>query len=702
MAVSPSMAIVDGNPAIAYWEVDTNDFISSGRVMFIRATDAQGSAWGSPVEVSDNVDGSQDGQGKIFVSLAVASNGYPYICYNKYSGENVSFYFRMASNTTGGAWGTERIIDGGARAGQYSTLVTVDGRPAVLYHQNDLNYIRYCRASAYDGSTWQSSVLLDNGGYSSMAIVNGNPACAYRQSPVPYLGFVRATNSTGDELADWNTPATIYTNHCNDPALAVVNGKPAIAFKAEEELCYIQSDDANGNTWSNVCSLATNMDTVNIRCHCELQVIDGNPAIAYYDPVTYELKFIKSSDQDGAVWTEPQVFDSMGAQYAYEFPVVSLLEVDGLPAIAYYSYVDQELCYVRQSFPDDDDETPPYFGGVNIDGKTYTAGSYSSGLLVTGLVCDVDSGIYGTNGVMPSKSTLLSLYGPRGDTLLDPVLFSDAPASDGAATTPEPVSYQISPSMLLDFGSYTTRMSVWDYDVDRTNDSLQTVVDYNFELEPHPSSGSDLVFINFGSGPWTVASNWLGNIVPRSMDTALINSNSEAISYTAYLTEATTQVANVSIWNEGTGIASLGLTNAELAISGNLQVHENGRLSMDQSSVTSDYCRIGQVMGDVGIINVNDSVFRVLNGLDIGRVGNGALYSTNSHISCSSGKLGYQGGRGILSLDHSTNTFSGEFDFAYSPSSTGILMMVNQSYLKTEEYWQGIAATNGYALLITV
>jgi hypothetical protein len=92
-----SMTIVNGNPAMVYY-----DFLHQN-LMYVRATDASGSAWGTPVTV--------DATGDVgyYTSLAIV-NGNPAISY--YDVTNADLKYARATDASGSAWGTPIRVDG--------------------------------------------------------------------------------------------------------------------------------------------------------------------------------------------------------------------------------------------------------------------------------------------------------------------------------------------------------------------------------------------------------------------------------------------------------------------------------------------------------------------------------------------------------------------------------------------------------------
>ena len=182
-----SLSVINGNPAITYWDNIAMD------LMYVRATDADGINWGTP--------------------LTLVSSG---------------------------------------DQGHFPRLITIAGNPAITYYNNTGRALMYIRATDVNGSTWDAPITIGgNGYYPSMAVVNGTPAVTYYDYTSYKQMYVRAVDATG---AAWNTPivvdATTFAGQY--PALIVVDGYPAISYYSEGlgDLSYIRALDASGTSWA--------------------------------------------------------------------------------------------------------------------------------------------------------------------------------------------------------------------------------------------------------------------------------------------------------------------------------------------------------------------------------------------------------------------------------------------------------------------
>jgi hypothetical protein len=333
-----SLALVDGHPAITYYD-ETN-----GDLMYVRAGDPYGIVWGTPIPVDT------EGNVGTWTSLTVV-NGHPAIAYHDYSNHRLKYV--RASDATGDSWGTPiAIADTSTKveiAGMPS-LAVVDGHPAIAYYFAQPYYnLRYVRANDPTGATWGSPVNLDDwgtGNYPSLAVVDSRPAVAYYHWWLDDLRYVRANDTAG---ASWGSPVTV-----DSPgdvgwysSLAVVDGRPAIGYfdwASNKDLKYARANDASGDSWGSPIVVDSVGDVGRFG---SMAVIDGHPAMAYYDETDDVLKYVRASDAAGTSWDSPIILDSISVVSVSPFSLLaSLADINGSPAIVYYDETNADLKFV--------------------------------------------------------------------------------------------------------------------------------------------------------------------------------------------------------------------------------------------------------------------------------------------------------------------------------------------------------------------
>lgn len=338
-----SMVVADGNPAITCLD-NTN-----AELKFIRATDVSGTAWGAAVMVDT---GSVRGQTGYWTSQAIV-NGNPAIAYHDQTNRDLRYV--RATNATGTAWGTPVTLDSIGDVGSYCSLAVVNGQPAIAYQDQTNSDLKYIRANDADGATWGAPVFAESNagaqlGYdASLAVVNGRPAIAHFDLTNRLFIYVRASDANGTA---WASPVTADTMPTSDfsltqeLSLAVVNGRPAICHTqrtqvsgvSDDNLVFVRANDADGTSWG---ASLTVESTGFVGSGCSLAVVGGHPAIGYYDQTNTDLKFVRATDANGGSWGAPVIVDGNGGNYA------SLAVIDGHPAISYNDFVNSNLNYIR-------------------------------------------------------------------------------------------------------------------------------------------------------------------------------------------------------------------------------------------------------------------------------------------------------------------------------------------------------------------
>jgi hypothetical protein len=334
-----SLAVVNGYPAISYVDY-TNQYL-----MYVRATDASGSAWGTPVLIDTT---NIRAQTKLLVV-----DGRPAIAYFDSNKDHLKFV--RASDADGTAWNDPIPVDESGNADWYLSMAIVNGKPAISYQDVTNQILMYVQSVDKQGSSWDVPVTVlasdtdDSLGSISMAVVDGNPAVTYYLYDdhgdgtfSEYAKYVRALDVNG---ANWGTPITIDPNGGWDFSLAVVDGRPAVAYslwnETTDDLKFVRAADAQGTTWNTPKTLDSKGRKIGM--FASLTIVNGLPAIAYVQNGSGhpDLRYVAANDAAGNIWSLPMVVDSDAGWY------LSLAEVDGVAGISYYDNAISALKYAH-------------------------------------------------------------------------------------------------------------------------------------------------------------------------------------------------------------------------------------------------------------------------------------------------------------------------------------------------------------------
>ncbi|MCD6282081.1 hypothetical protein J7J84_00530, partial [bacterium] len=322
--------VVNGCPAVSYINPSLEELV------YVRATDALGMTWGEPVIVDD---GDENKVGP-YTFLAVV-NGHPAIAY--YSWEDHKLKYVRADDANGDSWGSPLVL-ADARVGEFSeyglSLVVVHEKPAIAYEGRDPDGLIYVRALDANGDSWGSPILVA-GVYGthefSMALISGGPAISYYDPWDDFLlKYVRAVDAEG---STWSSPVSLGYMSGGKSSLAEINGKPAISYASSEEygsLCFVRALDPGGSAWGTPLIVGSELEDAGWPT---LATVHGCPAISYCVNIStnrYALRYVQAADPDGIIWHSPMTVqlpeseDFGGATY------MSMAEVNGHPAISYY------------------------------------------------------------------------------------------------------------------------------------------------------------------------------------------------------------------------------------------------------------------------------------------------------------------------------------------------------------------------------
>lgn len=296
----------------------------------VRVTDNDGATDFSTyyVAVGDRVDPEDLGIGTDFTILNVDGNPAMLYCKTPLGSEAGSVKYIRANDPEGTSWGTPVVLieemSGMSWGGE---MEIVEGRPAVVFDFNDSVY--YARAEDAQGTSWSAPFAVETrttGFNPNLEVVNGYPAIAYEGASSKYLYYVRANDAEG---TSWGIPQIVYTPLENEIitgglSLEYANGIPAIAFHATnnetmlDTVFYVQALDQNGAAWDTPIVLDTDIPVAGVSFHKYLNLIafDGwNPTVVYpisdFDgDVMGELRGVFANDINGDSWNTPVALDT--------------------------------------------------------------------------------------------------------------------------------------------------------------------------------------------------------------------------------------------------------------------------------------------------------------------------------------------------------------------------------------------------------
>ncbi|MCC7477820.1 hypothetical protein IT575_05120 [bacterium] len=325
-----SLDVNNGRPAIAYYE-------SSGKdLCFIRANDELGASWG-PVQVLDSA-----GRTGLFCSLKTI-NGVRCIAY--YNDTDKSLKYIRSLDAEGDSWTVPQEIkdysDPERWIGQYSSLIEVQGRPAIACREryaDNTSALIHIRAADSFGDSWppdtQLNIVNDPGGFAgysiSQAIVDGCPAVAYTNSDRTQLRFSRSPVGNGD---GWNEDPVVLDSGIefaisNITLIDKPNNRPTISYRYLGELRVVNGTNPSGSSWASPIILDASGD---VGSSASMALVDGTPMISFHDAVNLNLNLIRGQGTSSTDWHSKEVLDFSGSVGQES----SIIDMYSQPGIAY-------------------------------------------------------------------------------------------------------------------------------------------------------------------------------------------------------------------------------------------------------------------------------------------------------------------------------------------------------------------------------
>jgi PGF-pre-PGF domain-containing protein len=297
--------------------------------------------------VTETVDSS--GNTGWYTSLALDSEGNPWICYLDWTSRNLKY-----ATKNEGVWftGTADPVNG---TGEYCSIkLGVASQPLISYYDGTLGNLSF---AIKNGDNWTREIIDSEGvgRYTSLALdYDGNPQISYQDLLNMKLKYAQ---KTGDfwicETVDNSGNVGTYSSLAIDSF-----GNPHISYY-DAGHGFLKYATKTGSTWTSV--IVDNTGNTGYYTSLGLNV-SGNPAISYYDGINRDLKY---ATKTGSTWVK-EVVDRTGNVGLY----TSLaFDSSGNPRISYYDSTNSHLKYAQK--------TGSLWTNVTVD-TAMNSGLYSS------------------------------------------------------------------------------------------------------------------------------------------------------------------------------------------------------------------------------------------------------------------------------------------------------------------------------------
>lgn len=244
-----SAITVSGNPAITYFDVAMNHY------RYVRAANALGTSWNSPVSVG--------GPSNSSMSPLIMVAGRPAMAYvdnnNGFSGQ---LRFLRANDTTGGSWPTASVIVTNVAAHQPS-LALIGGVPAIAFYDYARNRVVFTIASNATGTAWSPATTVHccqfmNPNVTLMEVAGVPAVLLSEEDGSSYrILYRRADDALG---SSWSSEGRRLEYSGYFPTMGMCDGRPFALWQGvswEEGLRYSQGLDAAGTQWTKNININT-------------------------------------------------------------------------------------------------------------------------------------------------------------------------------------------------------------------------------------------------------------------------------------------------------------------------------------------------------------------------------------------------------------------------------------------------------------
>lgn len=245
-----NLLVIDGNPAMSYVRAE-----EPYNLRYVRATSADGSAWGAPVDVVTSAAARA-------MSMRVVAGRPAIACILVDTSGTAQLAYVRANNTSGASWSAPVLLTNLAH--QVREMAVVGNHPAICYIDAS-GVLAYVRAANPEGSVWLPPVQITASNLTqppnpavrsfsaSMCDFHGTPAITYYHSEGK-LFYLRADDAAG---TSWRTPVVLSEGgypYYGGSKLTIVNDRPAASFLsllpsgAPNPLQFITAADVTGGS----------------------------------------------------------------------------------------------------------------------------------------------------------------------------------------------------------------------------------------------------------------------------------------------------------------------------------------------------------------------------------------------------------------------------------------------------------------------
>jgi PKD repeat protein len=223
-------------PAIAY------DDITNGDLRYAHAQTLWGddiADWTTNIVIDSPAGGSANG-----CSMALVG-GNPAVAYFYWDGAVERMRFCRSSTTDGNMaanWATKTTLNTGPAGISVAELLTQ--YPAISYVNTNTGAMSYVSATNVAGTAWNPAVTVQaavgGSNYTALLLFDGNPTVAFYELNLQDVVYSRSSTPTGNNAGDWAAKTTVDGSSSNVGryvSLIEVTGRPALYYRSDSAQC---------------------------------------------------------------------------------------------------------------------------------------------------------------------------------------------------------------------------------------------------------------------------------------------------------------------------------------------------------------------------------------------------------------------------------------------------------------------------------
>lgn len=320
----------------------------------------------------ENLVANVDGETLVYDDLDASNlDMHPYWVRALFDGEPG----RFSLPDTGFRNGWQRYaIDAEGIVGMYASMAVIEGKPALSYFDYSNGNLKFARALSDNPASseeWQVHIVDFNnqvGELTSLAVLAGKPVISYFDNDKGNLKFARAKVANPEFTTDWVYHTVDSEGWVGEySSLAIINGLPAISYYdyTNMDLKYARATTPTpagmGDWWIHAVETSGQVGRFT-----SLEEVGGKPAISYYTDSGTDLRYARALISEPSERMDWRVHIVDGEIDVGLYSTLAVL--DGRPMVSYYDWSSKSLKFAQAHSPNPSSAADWSVHQVNFEG----------------------------------------------------------------------------------------------------------------------------------------------------------------------------------------------------------------------------------------------------------------------------------------------------------------------------------------------